>query len=191
MQEVEGLLQRDAALQREFLELVPPSNPFHPQLFKIFKRRIKRSKKVGLSGPLSRSSHVTYEDGTLIHLLVRLRVWALQKENDDGTVGEDEDEEEEDDEDFDDEDLDEDEEGQDDTCPLGCDTGLHLRVLQLRERRLDQEEVLQEFQKRCVCSSSMEEEKTTAGACHGLPGVRRQSAVERTSVCPVAGYWLH
>ena len=64
--------------------------------------------------------------------------------------GEDEEEEEDEEEDFDEDDMDEDEEGQDDSCPNGCDPFLHSRVLALRERRLDQEEQLQEFQKRWV-----------------------------------------
>lgn len=46
MQEVESLLARDAGLQKEFLDLVPPSHPHHPALLKIFRRRIKRTKKV-------------------------------------------------------------------------------------------------------------------------------------------------
>lgn len=51
MQEVEAWQAKDAALQKEFLELVPPnSNQFHQALLKIFKRKIKRSKKVGLKG---------------------------------------------------------------------------------------------------------------------------------------------
>jgi hypothetical protein len=72
----------------------------------------------------------------------------LQKEDGDDAGPEDDDEEEDDDEDYDDEDEDEDEEGQDDSCPTGCDVTLHVRVLTLRERRLDMEEMLQEFHKR-------------------------------------------
>ena len=73
----------------------------------------------------------------------------MQKESGDGNEEDEEEEEEEDEEeDYDDEDLDEDEEGQDDSCPAGCDPSLHQKVLLLREKRLDLEEVLQEFQKR-------------------------------------------
>jgi hypothetical protein len=46
-QEVEAWQQKDAALQKEFLDLVPVSNQFNQQLMKIFKRKIKRNKKVG------------------------------------------------------------------------------------------------------------------------------------------------
>jgi hypothetical protein len=72
----------------------------------------------------------------------------MQKEDGDGAAEEEEEEEEDEDEDFEDEDMDEDEEAQDDSCPAGCDSNLHTRVLALRERRLDLEEILQEFQKR-------------------------------------------
>ena len=53
---------------------------------------------------------------------------------------EDEDEEDED-EDFDDEDEDE------EVCPPGCDQVLYEKVCDLREKRLDQEDVIGEFQK--------------------------------------------
>merc|ERR1711871_870505 len=43
-----------------------------------------------------------------------------------------------------DEDDDDDEE---DACPPGCDQTLYDKVLELREKRLDQEEILNEFQK--------------------------------------------
>jgi len=73
----------------------------------------------------------------------------LQKESgEDGEEDDEEEEEEEDDDNYDDEDLDEDEEGLDDSCPAGCDPSVHQKVILLRERRLDLEEVLQDFQKR-------------------------------------------
>ena len=76
------------------------------QLAKIFRRKIKRSKK---------------RDG----------------DADDDDDDEDEDEEE----DFDEDEGDEDEEEVDDSCPPGCDTTLYEQVLEMREKRLDQEEV--------------------------------------------------
>merc|ERR550537_549476 len=95
----------------EFNALVGETNQFHPQLLKIFKKKIKRAKK--------------------------------------RTGDEDEDEEEEEDwDDDDDEDFDEDEEEEEeDACPPGCDQTLYDKVLELREKRLDQEEILNEFQK--------------------------------------------
>ena len=65
-----------------------------------------------------------------------------------GNEDEDEEDEKEEDEDFEEEDCDEDEEGQDDSCPQGCDSNMYDKVLALRERRLDQEEIVQEVQKR-------------------------------------------
>lgn len=54
-------------------------------------------------------------------------------------------EDEDDDEDFDsEEDMDEEEE---EICPPGCDPALYEKVCELREKRLDQEEVYSEFQK--------------------------------------------
>ena len=58
------------------------------------------------------------------------------------------DSEEEDDDDYDsDDDDDDDEEEVDDSCPPGCDTHLYETIIALREKRLDQEETLNEFQK--------------------------------------------
>jgi hypothetical protein len=58
------------------------------------------------------------------------------------------DSEEESDDDYDsDDDDDDDEEEVDDSCPPGCDTQLYETIIALREKRLDQEETLNEFQK--------------------------------------------
>ena len=48
---------------------------------------------------------------------------------------------------YDESDEDEDEDEMGDACPEGCDQGLHERVLELREKRLDNEDILGEFQK--------------------------------------------
>ena len=53
----------------------------------------------------------------------------------------DDDDDEDDEEDFDDEDEDE------EVCPPGCDQVLYEKVCDLREKRLDQEDVIGEFQK--------------------------------------------
>ena len=77
----------------------------------------------------------------------------LQNENGMGVGADAEEEEEEEDEEeegFEDEDFDEDEDGQDDSCPQGCDRNVFDKVLALREKRLDQEEMIQEVQKRSV-----------------------------------------
>jgi len=67
------------------------------------------------------------------------------------TGDEDEDEEDEedwdDDEDFDDEDEEMEDEDEEDACPAGCDQTLYDKVLELREKRLDQEEIISDFQK--------------------------------------------
>eukprot|EP00520_Triparma_pacifica_P008872 CAMPEP_0118658690 /NCGR_PEP_ID=MMETSP0785-20121206/14707_1 /TAXON_ID=91992 /ORGANISM="Bolidomonas pacifica, Strain CCMP 1866" /LENGTH=1758 /DNA_ID=CAMNT_0006551733 /DNA_START=48 /DNA_END=5320 /DNA_ORIENTATION=- len=58
------------------------------------------------------------------------------------------DSEEESDDDYDsDSDDDDDEEEVDDSCPPGCDISLYETIIALREKRLDQEETLNEFQK--------------------------------------------
>merc|ERR1711871_300417 len=75
----------------------------------------------------------------------------------------DEDEDEDSDEDWE-EDSDEDDDDDDDeedACPPGCDQTLYDKVLELREKRLDQEEILNEFQK------AIDELKRTGDRHHG------------------------
>ncbi|CAK8998816.1 Cilia- and flagella-associated protein 44 (WD repeat-containing protein 52) [Durusdinium trenchii] len=66
-----------------------------------------------------------------------------------GEEGSDSDDsDEEDDEDYDDEEEDdEDGEPEEERCPDGCDPAIYEKVLELREKRLDQEEVLNEYNK--------------------------------------------
>jgi hypothetical protein len=66
------------------------------------------------------------------------------------TGAEEEDEDEEsDEEDYESDSDEDDDEGEevDDSCPPGCDTHLYESIIELREKRLDQEEVLADFQK--------------------------------------------
>jgi hypothetical protein len=114
--EIEVWQEKDKVIESEFANLVPESNALWPQLFKIFKRKIKRSKKGGGGGG----------DG-------------------DGS-GDDSDYESSDYESESEGDSDEDED-EDDSCPAGCDQALYDKVLELREKRLDQEDILADFQK--------------------------------------------
>merc|ERR1712230_352213 len=75
--------------------------------------------------------------------IFKKRIKRAKKRNGDEDEDEDEDEDWDDDEDFD-EDEDDDEE---DSCPVGCDQTLYDKVLELREKRLDQEEIISDFQK--------------------------------------------
>lgn len=68
-------------------------------------------------------------------------------------AGDQDDEEEEEEEDDDDDDMEEEE--VEDACPLGCETNLYEKIIELRERRLDCEEFMTETQK------AMEELKKT------------------------------
>ena len=72
------------------------------------------------------------------------KIKRAKKKNDGDDSDEETESEEESDYDSDEGDSDEDEE---DICPPGCDQGLYDKVLELRDKRLDQEEVLTEFQK--------------------------------------------
>ena len=73
----------------------------------------------------------------------RMKKKANEAEEDD-EEGEDEDEDEDDMSDFDEE---EEEEEEEEFCPPGCDPSLFDQVCELREKRLDQEEMLAEYQK--------------------------------------------
>ena len=104
--EIEVWQEKDKVIENEFANLVPESNALWPQLFKIFKRKIKRSKKsVGGGG-----------DG-------------------DGS-GDDSDYESSDYDESDSDADSDDDEDEDDSCPVGCDQALYDKVLELRENGL-------------------------------------------------------
>eukprot|EP00798_Chlamydomonas_sp_ICE-L_P007462 gene7462-603_t len=129
--ELEGLISRRAVVVADFDSCVPETDPFREQLFKIFLKKIKRSKKKA-------------------------------KDEGDGESDEDEDGEE------DDEEMDEDDDGEE-VCPSGCDQGLYERVCDLRERRLDEEDLISEFQK---ATEALRKEKETHA--------KKQRLVEQT-----------
>jgi len=90
--------------------MVHENHSFHAPLARIFRRKIKRSRR----------EHAQSDDG------------CSEFESDDS-------------DDFDD-DFD-DGNDMDDSCPAGCDALLYGQVIELREKRLDQEDTLAEFQK--------------------------------------------
>lgn len=105
--------------------MVGETNQFYDALLKIFKRKIKRSKK---------------------------------KDDDDDLSDSDEESEYESDEDSE---YDSEEEEIDDTCPPGCEQQLYERVLELRDKKLDQEDILSEFQKAIDDLRKSNERQTT------------------------------
>ena len=66
-----------------------------------------------------------------------------------GGDADDDDDDDDDDEDDDDDDFDseEEEEEEEEVCPPGCDPALYEKVCELREKRLEQEELYADFQK--------------------------------------------
>lgn len=65
----------------------------------------------------------------------------INQEDDGGTEADNEEEDDDLDDDFDEDD------DVDDSCPPGCDATLYEHVIELRDKRLDQEEVLTDFQR--------------------------------------------
>lgn len=102
---------KSQTLSSELYAIIPDGHQFHAPLQKIFRRKIKRSKK---------------------------------RSNEDSTGGVDEDDE---DDDFQDDEDDDNDEDDDDSCPSGCDATMYEQVVELREKRLDQEEILAEIQR--------------------------------------------
>ncbi|KAL4229263.1 hypothetical protein ACF0H5_012303 [Mactra antiquata] len=115
--DIEKLQEREKALNAQFLASLGENNKFADYLTKVFKKKIKRSKKKATEG-----------------------------DDDDEDSDEDSDDDSDWDEDEDDEesetggyDL--------DICPPGCDQNLYEATCQLREKRLDIEEALVEEKK--------------------------------------------
>ncbi|GBG93046.1 hypothetical protein CBR_g58401 [Chara braunii] len=109
--------ERKQAVVANFDAVVDANHPFREQLSKIFYRRIKRSKK-------------------------------KQRSNTDNADDDSEDSDDLDDVDEGrgDEDMDDDDD-EEEVCPPGCDSGLYEKVCELRERKLDQDELINEIQK--------------------------------------------
>eukprot|EP00743_Colponemidia_sp_Colp-15_P005137 GILK01005528.1.p1 GENE.GILK01005528.1~~GILK01005528.1.p1 ORF type:complete len:1787 (-),score=532.29 GILK01005528.1:93-5426(-) len=103
--DIENWQVEDRQIMDEFNSLIGESSPFYAALMKIFKKKMKRSKK---------SAGMDAEDF-------------------------------DDDENWEDEEMEDEEE--EDVCPPGCDIATYQKILELRDTRLDHEEVLLEFQK--------------------------------------------
>merc|ERR1719160_1854877 len=111
--EIEQWQNEEASLQAEFTELVGENSPFLGTLLKIYKKKVKRSKR---------------KQG----------------------MGDDEDFDDEDEESEEESDMDSDEdedEMEEDICPQGCDMSIYESVIELRDKRLDMEDALQEIQR--------------------------------------------
>merc|ERR1719160_1351328 len=111
--EIEQWQNEETNLQAEFTELVGENSPFLGALLKIYKKKVKRSKRKKALG-----------------------------DDDDFDEEEEESEEESDLDSHEDED-----EMEEDICPQGCDMSIYESVIELRDKRLDMEDALQEIQK--------------------------------------------
>ena len=120
----------------EFNTAIGDGNKFQELLLKIFKKKVKRRTRRDWVTPQIPHPHNPH----FPHLQVK-----RQRKGPEGADDEYNSEEEEDDEDDDlDDDLDDEEE---EVCPPGCDPALYEKVCELREKRLEQEEVYTDFQK--------------------------------------------
>ena len=133
--EIERLLEKDRAIMGEFNTAIGDGNKFQELLLKIFKKKVtRRETRLGHAPNPALTTHIP------IYLQVK-----RQRKGPEGADDEYNSEEEEDDEDDDlDDDLDDEEE---EVCPPGCDPALYEKVCELREKRLEQEEVYTDFQK--------------------------------------------
>lgn len=116
--EIKTWQEKDKQVMAEFNQVVGgEKSEFYPQLLKIFKKKVKRKKKKAVKD-------VDLDD----------------EDSDPDNDGYDSDD------DSDDDDSDSEEE-EDDSCPPHCDLAIYEKVLELLEKRLEQEEVLAEFNK--------------------------------------------
>jgi len=117
--EIKGWQEKDKQVTADFDQVVGgQKSEFYAQLLKIFKKKVKRSKKKG-----GRDADEDGEDG----------------DSDDDNFDSD---------DSDSDDESDDSEDDDDSCPMHCDSAIYEKVLELRERRLEQEDQLAEFDKK-------------------------------------------
>ncbi|EPZ33083.1 PAS domain-containing protein [Rozella allomycis CSF55] len=121
--QVENIVKNGKNIFDQFLQLIGENNKNEEFLTKLFKRKIKRSKKNSISS--------TNDDNG------KHPFFSLLESSDDDEL------------DFDDDSFDEenDEDEFDENCPKDCDSEIYNQVLTLREKRLDQEDLLNEIQK--------------------------------------------
>ena len=110
-------------------------------------------------------------------------------------------EEEDDDDDLDeDDDADDDDEAGEEVCPAGCDAQLYEKVIELRERRLDEEEAAAEVAKvveatkkeREIHSKKFKLLEQSLGAINQVSGRLWSSRVEiRILPMPTLGWGIH
>ncbi|XP_067430871.1 cilia- and flagella-associated protein 44 [Thunnus thynnus] len=167
--------EREKALAAAFQASLGEDNKFEEFLTKVFKKRIKRVKK------------------------------KEQTENEEEEEDSDEDSDEDDDWDDDDDDYESDmEEGgvplDDSVCPPGCDPQLFENTLQLRERRLDLEELLVEEKKSAdalekECDTLIKKEKTVKSSRKAAEGdlelVNREKQQKLNELDMVIPFRLH
>ncbi|KAI9094906.1 hypothetical protein DFS34DRAFT_227574 [Phlyctochytrium arcticum] len=127
--EIESVIKREKEVQEEVRRTIGENNRHEDYLTKVFKKKIKRSKKKPKAEGLDARGNGN--DG--------------EHEDEDEF---DEDEEEDDMDDFDDEEsgTSENNDGVEE-CPADWDASSFARVLALREERLDQDDILNEIQK--------------------------------------------
>nr|KAJ3422153.1 Cilia- and flagella-associated protein 44 [Polyrhizophydium stewartii] len=124
--EIESVILKERQIQEEFQRLLGENNKNEEYLTKVFKRKIKRSK--------AEQKKVKEGAGS----------------KGDGQEGEEEEQEDSDEDDMDssfDSDMEEEEEEFEERCPADCDQTLWTRILDQRDQRLDQEELLADIQK--------------------------------------------
>jgi WD40 repeat protein len=144
--EVDEWTKQEKAIQAEFLTLVngggggsvAPPQATVAGLQKIFKRKLKRTKKKPTGGSGSKDGGVGDGDGSGAGHDGQGKGGREEEED------EDEEDEDEDDSDVGDDD-DDDDDDEDDVCPLGCELPLYEKVLALRERRADADDALGEL----------------------------------------------
>ena len=136
LDEIQTWQEKDKRIMKEFDHIVGERNPFYEQLKRIFKRKIKRN---------ANRSNVLNKRGEPPDADRRADANDSIDLNDDNS---------------DDSSNDSDDESNelttqdgttgksaDDSCPKDCDNLIYEKVMELREKRLDQEEILAEFQK--------------------------------------------
>ncbi|KAJ3045333.1 Cilia- and flagella-associated protein 44 [Rhizophlyctis rosea] len=126
--EIEQVIKKEKDIQEDFHRALGENNKYEEMLTKMFKKKIKRSKKKAKPEGTVRQG----EDGEEI----------VEEEEE-----EDEDEDDDDMSDIDEDDLSEMEAEGPDECPPDCDRAIFDRVVELRDKKLDQEDILGEIQK--------------------------------------------
>jgi len=134
LEEIHLWQEKDAKIMKEFDNIVGERNAFYDELKRIFKRKIKRHKRGGNKTEENKDGDEFDDSDSSLESSDESGLESGDDGVENGNGGAQKKSSEH-------------QKKEDDSCPKDCDNLIYEKVMELREKRLDQEEILMEFEK--------------------------------------------